>query len=204
MRKTIIVAFLCFLGITQVNAQSKFRPGIRGGVNFAHLTQTDNPNEKYSTRTDFYVGAFGALNLSKVYTLQPELNYSRQGAKYEFIDENNIRYNSEIKVSYLSLGVANKFKFNKFNIHLGPTLDIKVKDGGKKLGATYNDANYYNDYYDDDLTTIDFAFFLGAGFDITKNFGIEARIKKGIIPVNDNGDWDSTNVVFQTGITYTF
>lgn len=203
MRKTIIVAFLCFLGITQVQAQSKFRPGIRGGANFAHLTQTDNPNEKYSTRTDFYVGAFGALNLSKVYTLQPEINYSRQGAKYEFIDTDNRRYNSEIKVSYLSLGVANKFKFDKFNIHLGPTLDIKVKDAGKKLGNTYNNYdNYY--YYNNDLTAIDFAFFLGAGFDITKNFGIEARIKKGIIPVNDNGDWDSTNVVFQTGITYTF
>lgn len=203
MKKIIVVAFLCFLGITQVNAQSIFRPGIRGGANFSHLTQTDNPNEKYSTRTDFYVGAFGALNLSKVYTLQPEINYSRQGAKYEYIDTDNRRYNSEIKVSYLSIGVANKFKFNKFNIHLGPTVDIKVKDAGKKLGATYNEYdNYY--YYNDDLTAIDFAFFLGAGFDITKNFAIEARIKKGIIPVNDNGDWDSTNVVFQTGIAYTF
>lgn len=201
MKKIIIVAFLCFLGFTQVNAQSKFRPGIRGGANFAHLTQTDDPNEKYSTRTDFYVGAFGALNLSKVYTLQPEINYSRQGAKYEYIDTDNRRYNSEIKISYLSIGVANKFKFNKFNVHLGPTVDIKVKDAGKELGTTYNEYDYY---YDNDLTAIDFAFFLGAGFDITENFGIEARIKKGIIPVDDTGDWDSTNVVFQTGITYTF
>jgi hypothetical protein len=56
--------------------------------------------------------------------------------------------------------------------------------------------------YYEDFNGVDLAFFFGAGFKFTENFGIEARIKKGIIPVDDN--WDYTNVVFQTGINYTF
>jgi len=50
------------------------------------------------------------------------------------------------------------------------------------------------------------AFVLGAGFNFTPNFGIEARVKKGIIPVyySDIDSVDHTNVVFSLGATYTF
>ena len=50
---------------------------------------------------------------------------------------------------------------------------------------------------------VDMAFVLGAGFNFTPNFGIEARVKKGIIPVFYSGV-DHTNVVFSLGATYTF
>ena len=52
---------------------------------------------------------------------------------------------------------------------------------------------------------MDLAFILGMGYDITPNFGIEARVKKGIIPTisNDYAN-DHTNVVFSVGATYTF
>ena len=73
-------------------------------------------------------------------------------------------------------------------MHVGPAIDFVV------------DKNYpvEND--------IDLAFVLGAGYDITPNFGIEARVKKGIVPtVNDNYSGDEhTNVVFSLGATYTF
>ncbi|HKX85630.1 MAG TPA: outer membrane beta-barrel protein [Flavobacterium sp.] len=195
MKKSIVIAAFCLFGLFSSNAQVTFKPGLRGGLNFSHLTQTDNPNEKFSTKTDFYLGFYGALNLTKVYTLQPEINYSRQGAKYEYIDNNSVRHETDIDLSYMSLGLANKFNFDKFNIHVGPTIDIRVNDRKKTLGET--SEGYY-----DDFNGVDLAFFFGAGFKFTENFGIEARIKKGIIPVDDN--WDYTNVVFQTGINYTF
>jgi hypothetical protein len=44
---------------------------------------------------------------------------------------------------------------------------------------------------------------LGAGISLTPNFGIEARVKKGIIPVVDYNE-SHTNVVFSLGGTYTF
>lgn len=200
MRKSIIVALLCFFGLTQVKAQVTFRPGVKAGINFSHFTQTNNPNEKFSSKTDFYAGVYGALKLSKIYTLQPELIYSRQGSKYEFIGSDNVKHDSTIDVSYLSIAVANKFTFSGFNFQVGPTVDVRVNDVSKQLNTTYNNNSYY---YNNSFNGIDLAFFAGVGYDFTKNFGVEARIKKGIIPVNDD-NWDYTNVVFQVGGTYTF
>jgi len=200
MKKLIGAALFCFLGLTHVNAQVAFNPGIKAGANFSHFTQTSDPNERYYTKTDFYVGFYGALKLSKVYTMQPELLYTRQGSGREYIDQNNVIHDSKITIAYLSFALANKFTFSKFNIHMGPTFDIRINDVNKELGDQYNDPDY--NYYGDYSNGIDLAFFIGAGFDITKNLGIEARIKKGIVPVNDA--WDSENVVFQTGLTYTF
>ena len=61
MKKVIAVAFLCFLGLNQVNAQVTFKPGLRAGANFAHFTQIEDPNQKFSSLTDVYLGVFGAF-----------------------------------------------------------------------------------------------------------------------------------------------
>lgn len=122
------------------------------------------------------LGFYGALKLSKYYTLQPEISYSAQGATAN---------GKNFDIDYLSFEVMNKFTFNKFNIHLGPTLDFAVS------------KNFNTD------SDVDMAFILGAGYQITPNFGIEARVKKGIIPVFDH-DTNRTNVVFSLGGTYTF
>ncbi len=203
-KKIFLIATLAFFGMTQ--AQVSFKPGLRGGVNFSHFTQGDayedyyydnNGNyvsttnrEEFGSKTDFYVGFYGALQLSKFYTLQPEIDYSRQGATYK---GNNGVGDTDLEVSYLSIAVINKFSFSKFNIHVGPTIDFQVQDNF----PTENE--------------LDFAFVLGAGYNFTKNFGLEARVKKGIIPVLDgyNDDFyyggdDHTNVVFSVGATYTF
>lgn len=204
MRKLIFIALLSFVGLTQVNAQVTFRPGIKGGVNFSHFTQTDRTDEKFTSKTDFYAGIFGALKLTKIYTLQPELLYTRQGSEREYFDANDIRRNETLDVSYLSVGVANKFTFKNFNFHVGPTIDIKVNDSHKQIAPS---SEGYYEYNSSPYTGVDFAFFAGIGYDFTKNFGLEARIKKGIIPVNDSWDYEGdnyTNVVFQVGAAYTF
>lgn len=203
MKKILIIAALAFFGMTQ--AQVTFKPGLRAGVNFSHFTKGEqyegyydsNNNyvsgtyrDEFSAKTDFYLGFYGALHLTKYYTLQPEINYSRQGAEYKAANGNPDR---TFEVSYLSVGIINKFTFSdKFNIHLGPAIDFQVEDNF----PTENE--------------VDFTFTLGAGYNFTKNFGIEARVKKGIIPVLDGygdefyGGNDHTNVVFSVGATYTF
>ncbi len=202
MKKTVIIAFLCFLGFSQIQAQSKFRPGIRAGLNASRFTQTSDVNERYYRKTDFYAGIYAGLHLSKYYALQPEVVYSRQGSGREYIDFNNVIHDTKINTSYLSLSLANKFTFGKFNFHLGPVLDIKINDRNKKLGSTYTSTNYYRQTDSDLISEIDMGFFVGAGFNFTKNVGAELRIKKGFIPVFDN--FDENNVVIQAGLTYTF
>lgn len=207
MKKAIIVALLCLSGLVEMSAQVSFKPGIRAGLNLSHFTKGDFDNyddtyyydeyyndyvfapvrrdDRYKSKADLYVGIYGALKLTKYYTLQPEIIYSRQGTNFEYREGGRI-YKEKLDVSYLSVGIVNKFTFgDKFNIHVGPTVDILV------------DENFVTS------NEVDFAFMLGAGFNFTKNFGIEARIKKGVIPVLDYSSSHS-NVVFQTGITYTF
>jgi hypothetical protein len=194
--KVILILFFAILGILQTQAQVSFRPGLRGGANFSHFSKgsnyyysdpynpSSNINQRvdYSTKTDFYLGFYGALRLSKFYTLQPEIDYSAQGSNYRSSTNNSVT----LDVDYLSFEVLNKFTFgDRFNIHFGPTLDFVVE-------RNFNtDAN------------VDMAFVLGMGINLTPNFGIEGRVKKGIIPVVDFSD-NHTNVVFSVGGTYTF
>ena len=209
MKKLFIVTIIALLGFTQTEAQVTFKPGLRGGLNFSHFTKGDNYTNyygnsyssgnivvDYNSKTDFYIGFYGALHLSKTYTLQPEIDYSNQGSTLNYVDSNKISRSVKLGVSYLSIAVINKFTFNKFNIHLGPAIEFVVDE---------KNMNARND--------VDLTFQLGAGYDITKNFGLEARIKKGIIPSfynsNSNGysysdNGNHTNVVFSIGATYTF
>ncbi len=197
MKKIFIIAALAFFGMTQ--AQVTFKPGLRGGVNFSHFTKGDynnsfyydnngnyvnTPTREFKSKTDFYLGFYGALHLTKYYTLQPEIDYSRQGTFSKGI---NGFEDQKLDVSYLSIAIVNKFTFSeKFNVHIGPTIDIVVE-------------NNFDNYSD-----VDFAFILGAGYNFTKNIGVEARVKKGIIPVYDDYSDYHTNVVFSVGATYTF
>ncbi len=192
MKRIAIIAFLsiyCF----QTQAQSTFAPGLKAGVNVSHLSSEagffDDGSDTYrnfSSLTSFYVGGFFDLNLTKVYTLSPELLYSSQGSEYSF-SPNGIHASGTIKVSYLGVNIVNKFRITpNFYPYAGTSFDFVV------------DKNYNVD------SEIDFALFMGAGFKFSKNFGIEARAKKGLIPVLDYSDGNHNNVVFQFGATYTF
>ena len=223
MKKILIAAFFIALGISQTQAQVTFKPGIRAGANFSHFTKGDSFNDGYyyndyydeneggraefESKTDFYVGIYGALRLTRYYTLQPEINYSRQGSKFKYIEQSiyydevslpaQVTRSGQTDVSYLSIAVMNKFTFGeKFNVHIGPTLDFVVD-------KTDNFGRNYTSYRDID-SDVDLAFVAGIGFNFTKNFGIEARVKKGIIPVLDFSDSSHTNVVFSVGANYTF
>lgn len=217
MKKTLYLLAIFFGGITISNAQVTFKPGIRGGFNVSHFSRGNdsyyydgysgnqgNKNFESESKTSLYVGFFGDLKLSKFYSLQPELNYSRQGSTvFNYNSNNGDRYSTDYDLSYLSIGVANKFTFNKFNIHVGPTIDFLIDS--KVVGSNSN--NYNNNYYYNyvwDRTPVDLTFFLGAGYDITKNFGVEARIKKGIVPVIDSNYGSHTNVVLSAGAYYKF
>jgi hypothetical protein len=204
MRKLILSAFV--LLALQVEAQVKFMPGIRAGVNFSKLTQSD-----LDGRTDFYVSALGAIQFNRKYTLQPEIGLSNQGAKgtidftQQYYDPNSGYYTSDIvrkdidvKLQYLTFSAINKFTVHDhFIILVGPTLDFIM-----------NDTNASN-------SDVDFCVTAGLGYKTDFGLTIEARVKKGIADVLDSDYEDNynddyflanynTNLVFQFGLSYAF
>lgn len=179
--------------------QVTFHPGIRGGVNFAKFTETDGGfynwfenDEKWEDQerirtsyiTDFYLGIYGNIRISKVYALQPEINYSRQGSVMKTNDRE-----IKSKLSFISLQAINKFHLQKFNLQAGMSIDLLI-----------NDQNFYP--YNKNKT--DLGFIIGAGYDITNRFGIEARFKKGLVSQIKTTSEDHTNLLFQAGVYYTF
>lgn len=197
MKKTFFLLIALISGLSF--AQVTFNPGIRAGANFSHFTndvdQTylypgdmyypqSNANVKFKTKTDFYLGFTANVRFAKFYALQPEINYSRQGTRIE----SNVKNigDKDVTLSYIGFQLVNKFYFNQFNLHVGPTLDFIVQ---KK--------NFHPD------NEIDLGVTAGVGYDITKNFGVEARVKKGFIPIYSYYE-DHSNVTFQAGVYYTF
>lgn len=200
---------------SQVNAQVTFRPGVRAGLNLSHLTDNNDfdyyyeaarTNVDYKNKADFYVGVYGALHLSKYYTLQPEINYSRQGATVEY-SYHGITTETKLNLSYISVGLVNKFTFNRISVQIGPTVDVIVDKSRTRQPYLLTDVydEPYGEYtYTETDSDLDLAFLAGIGVSITKNLGLEARIKKGVIPVIDLSDSNHDNVVYSFGATYTF
>lgn len=197
MKTTLFAAIVVFFSVQILQAQASFKPGLRGGLNISKLTQTES-----SFKADFYIGGYGALKLGKLYTLQPEITYTNQGGNnieiqnYNHETNQTTVKNESITISYVSVGIINKFNFNdQVNFHLGPLFDIQTG------------RNIYSN------SEVDLAFTAGLGYNVTNNLAVEGRIKKGLIDVLDSfytssnspfmGSYN-TNFLFQLGLSYTF
>ncbi|MDV6169279.1 outer membrane beta-barrel protein [Flavobacterium sp. DG1-102-2] len=192
MKRCVAIIILVFGLSLQVYSQTTVKPGIRVGANFSNFTDSD-----LDFRASFYIGGFAAVKLTRFYTLQPEINYTQQGAKATFSNPEITNHAPEkIEFNYLSLGVLNKITFtDKIFVLAGPMLDFKVN------GSSNSNAD------------LDLAATLGFGYTLPMGLTIEARAKLGIIDVlesddynnadNDVKDWNS-NYVFQIGIAYSF
>lgn len=209
IKNLVLIAF-AFFAFTKTQAQVTFKPGIQAGVNIAKITNTDLGN-----KTDFYIGAFGALKLGRVYTLQPELTYSRQGGKGNanmgttstYIPETNsyiTTYDSgtvNASLQYISALTINKFNFTQdFYALAGPFADILIADDIK---TTPKNKEYNFNKGDD----IDLGIIAGLGYSLKNGIAFEARVKKGFTNAFINyydESGDSNNLVFQFGAAYTF
>lgn len=213
MKKIVIIA-LAFFTFAAVEAQISVKPGIRAGVNFSKFTSVDS-----QLKPGFYVGGTLGIKFTKVYTLQPELSYSSQGANVtEYYQSNTngfdpVFYSNQRKtkyeLNYLTLGIINKFTFGKgFQLAVGPSLDFKVSDNF--IG---NNSNRPIDF---DLSLV-----AGVGYAFSNGITIEARLKQGLVDIfgyeiyNDyNYNYQNDNYynynrvilnqVLQLGVSYSF
>jgi hypothetical protein len=202
--KLLYLALVCLASLN-VNAQMSMKPTVRAGLNISHFTQGNDPlfsedddldaqDIDFQSKVDLYLGFAAELKMTKYYTLQPEINYSRQGSKVTYYEPGGVVYKHRTDVGYISIGVINKLTFgSKFNVHIGPSIDIVVD---KNIGESERGFKQ--------KSQTDIAVAVGMGYKFTQNIGIEGRIKKGFAPVIDSGDSNHNNVVLSIGATYTF
>ncbi|MBL0134291.1 MAG: PorT family protein [Chitinophagaceae bacterium] len=123
MKSLVLLAFLSLCILPTLSSQN-LNVGIKGGLNLYNI-YNDN-GAKYDNLTGFHVGLLGHIHLTRHLALQPEVVYSAQGAKYDFLGET-----VNVKLGYINVPLLLQYMFdNGFRMAVGPQIGflLNAKD----------------------------------------------------------------------------
>lgn len=172
MRK-LIFAVLLLIACQLTIAQGRF--GLKAGTTYHSMHTSNNKTLDYSkAKFGYIVGASYELVLNKLFTLQPEVNYSYQVAR-EFYYGSNLKLNYTQVPLLLHLRPAN----SSTTFYAGPQLSFlgsaNVKtDAGKEIG------------FSGQMNQTDFGIAFGGGWipaNSKSGFTVDLRLYKGLMNV---------------------
>ena len=194
-----------FLGLgivlgTMAFAQSTAGPrfGIKAGGNLSDLANSDA-----KSKIGFYAGAFMNAPISAEFSIQPEVVYSQQGAKFGNSSFEGITtQDPKLNLGYINVPVMVQYNATPdFYLEAGPEFGFMVD---AKLKGKVNGSTQTADVKDG-FNTFNFGMGLGAGYRFTPNISINARYTAGFTNIVKNNGGDSVrNNNFQLGLGYTF
>lgn len=185
MRK-IILTVLVMTGVVSATMAQQIHFGVKGGLNVATLSDVDG-----SSRASIHAGGFVNFRFRQ-FAIQPELLYSGQGEKIDFIiGERTWR------LGYINVPVMFQYyPVRSFYLEAGPQLGFMVsaKSHG---GSTTTDIK-------DAFNSADLGIGLGLGYKFPMGVGVYGRYNFGISDISDNDNTSVKNSVGQLGVSYTF
>ena len=192
--KHLLLAVAGLLVVTTLAAQrasTQTHFGVKAGVNLANLNISGQGDG--DSRTGFHVGGLAHIHIQKNWAIQPEIMFSTQGRR-DFIGDNKF----ETNLSYINVPVLVQYMTGSgFRFQSGPQLGILVDaDAGMDEGTKVDVGDNYK--------TPDIAWVFGAGYLTNSGFGFDARYNLGLSDINDAGNREIKNRVWQLGIFYQF
>ena len=193
--KKFVISAIAIIVFNSTKAQIQF--GLKAGVNIATLTLSSDVSgsgESLSSKTDFNAGILASVPLFNSFTLQPEINYSGQGAKgSDGTTTTTVNYN------YINVPVL--FKFNHSSglfAETGPQIGFLISANAKAGGQSVD--------IKDQISSTDFSWCFSLGYKLSDiPLGIDLRYNLGLSnTVKASGEGTSKNSVFQFGIFYLF
>ena len=196
--KKIYLFCAFFIVIGSISAQSFESFSVQAGLNFTTIRGDDSHIffKDKTLESDIAVrsswGINSCFNLTKKYSLQPELNYTLVGTDYKIVYYKHIiaKYNYiQFTLLLKLLGEQPKSKKSLFNIFLGPSLSYQVSAKWTLTSNNWSDdiqVEFVNDY--------DFG--IVAGLETTgKNKFIGIRYYHGLAKIinEDNVNLDTYN-----------
>lgn len=204
------VMLLAIGAMAQSGSANRAAIVVKGGVNFANISVTDNGRiDKSNTLTRFHVGFGGDLPLAEGLSLQPSLLLSGKGAKSRFNESTDATYwEATTKPLYVELpmNLVGKIPLtNAFRLYIGAGPYVaagiggKNKVAGKVLGNSFSDENKIDFSSDDPSTSVeegagygklkrfDYGLNAVAGLEFTR-FTIGANYGYGLAKINSNTD----------------
>lgn len=211
MKKLVLSAAVAVMGMIGMNAQNAdteaLQIGVRAGYNLSNLNGDMAQDMESKSLSGYHVGLFTEFPIAPRFSIQPEVIYSTQGAKFEG-NENNYM---DLKTQYVNVPILAKvYVADGFNIQAGPQIGFLTgaKSEGEVLGVAFE-----NDDVTDGMKSTDFGLLLGAGYKLAQGLTIDARYNLGLSNIYDKDSETFQNVstdnewkngVFQIGLGYQF
>ena len=212
MIRKITIVLLILVSVSALS-QEKFRYGVKGGVNISTIKRTNGFGFiNYSPRVGYNIGAFGEYFLNEKISLQTELIYSLQGAKFEEIEfresaDSPAIVNSDlgVKEDYLLIPFLVKYNIKGFNFFTGPQLGILISSETKNINL-FNEGSVVSTSKNDAGSSIDFALAFGLGYNFEIGLFLDARYNLGLSNTIDADDATvkEKSRVFQFSLGYKF
>jgi hypothetical protein len=193
MRKIFFITALVLLAVA-VNAQATF--GLKAGANFSSLKFTGDESENMDTKIGLNIGGLANIPISDMFSVQPELVYSMEGAKEE---EDDVEI--KINLNYINVPVLLQYNSSGFFAETGPQIGFLT---GAKTKVEFDDEEVEEDIKDE-LEGINLSWAIGLGYKLPSGFGFNARYNLGLSNIAKDGtDDDKLKVnTIQIGIFYT-
>ena len=196
--KKILITFLVVFIALQAHAQ--FSLGVKGGVNFSHLSVSDgriNANEL----PGFQVGLW--TRFGRGFYVQPEAYLGSSGSNFDFqYNQANQTVTESGKVRFTTLNVpllfGQSFGLSKLNFRLmaGPMYTYILNDN---QNLSQNIRNAYQDFGNYRNSTLGYQ--AGAGVDVL-NFSVDLRYEGGLTQINPM--YGQRQNVFHLSLGYKF
>lgn len=201
--KKITLALLGLLAFsTNAIAQQEVKFGPKAGVNFTNLSGLDESEMKIG----FHVGAVAEIKFNDKFSIQPEVVYSTQGAKYSTVMIPNGTIEAEIKNDYINVPILGKYYFVEgLSLEFGPQFGFLMKSETKGANSTIDTKDGYK--------SIDVGLAVGLAYDLPMGVFVGARLNAGLTKVNEDIKVGNTTVetkdlknmpVIQVGVGYKF
>lgn len=190
MKRIFVLSVFTLIGFT-IQAQVNF--GIKAGVNFTSFSGSDAKMEGMSPnyKVGFAGGGLVNIQLGEMFSLQPELLYSMEGATYKYMGQS-----VHLKTDYINVPVL-----AQYNSALGFYAETGPQIGFLTSAKASSDGNSMN--VKDGFKNINFSWGLGAGYKLSNGIGIGARYNLGLTSIADDGSNVKTGG-FHIGLSYTF
>ncbi len=188
--KKLLLSLLMLAGFFMTQAQEL---GLKGGIQFNNLTESFmDESATYDMAIDFHVGVYGEFSISDLISIQPEIVYSREGAKVDEGDE-SVR----IQTDYIQVPVIVKFHVaEKLNIQAGPQIGFQVAAKAKSDGNSID----LKDFIEFKNPVI--AGTAGLGYEVSEAIEIGGRYNFGLSNMLDDEDTSWKSNVIQLYLTY--
>ncbi len=175
------IFYLLILSHTQLYTQ-EFAGGVTIGLS---ASQVSGDNLAGYNKAGLLIGAFANRKITKLLTVQMEINYIQKGSNNPNINDlQNSNYNTpDISLSYVEVPIIFNFQQNE-NLQLESGIYI-----ANLIDGFYNDyIGKLNNYGNNPFTKNDSGVLIGLNYLLFNKLSLNTRISQSILPIGSEDD----------------